>query len=384
MNFASLIGKSEPRLQRRTKAAPTAMRQARKVSAFAEEPGHGEPLAPGLRRALEPQFGHDFSSVRVHADGRAAAAADAVQAQAFTLGADIVFGQGQFAPGSSSGRRLLAHELTHVVQQGAAPRLGMSVQQSGATPLVTGAAATGGAKIQRKPTGKRATFFSCNPVVDHKHAPTGTWSKQQPAWRKSCGAAQSSLEKTARDLTRGKLPTVSSLRVRAIVECACGNLEPAEALEAARRGTMMPGGRASQFLDHYLDGKGADLPVDLRTVLVEDEGVRKRVASAIKVAPRGCVFVRQSDYSSHDWQFALGGIDRMDYEVDPTAGTVHLWFKDRYQWHPEDKARPSNCVHIAAVELKSSGAADYWMRGDAVVPLSWFTTGPSLWDRLFP
>lgn len=238
----------------------------------------------------------------------------------------------------------------------------------------------------RKP--KAAKFYNaCNRVVDHKHAPTGTWSKQQPAWQKSCGAAEANAAKVARDLTRGKLPSLSSLRVRSVVECACGNLDPGAALEAARHETMLPGGRASQFLDHYLNGKGAkgaDLQVDLRPLLLDDEGVRKRLASAMKVSPRGCVFVRQSDYDSHDWQFALGGIDRMDYEVDPTAQTVHLWFKDRYQWHPEDKTRPSNCVHIAAVELKSSGAADYWMIGDTVVPQSWFSAGPTFLERWFP
>jgi len=73
------------------------------------------------RAYLEPHFGHDFSRVRIHADPGASAATDAVQAQAFTVGSDIVFGSGKFAPSTPAGRKLLAHELTHVVQQGAAP-----------------------------------------------------------------------------------------------------------------------------------------------------------------------------------------------------------------------------------------------------------------------
>lgn len=387
MAFAALIGKSERRVQRAPRADAARVRSPRKVSAWAEMPGEGSSLSPDIRRSLEPRLGHDLGGVRVHAGQRAAAAAEAVQARAFTFGRDIVFGAGQFAPGSAAGQRLLAHELVHVVQQGAAPPLSMSgaaARPTSARPLVQGS--SGGPRLARKPASSKAPKFfnACNPVVDHKHAPTGTWSKLQPGWRKSCGAAQATAEKALRELARGKLPSMGSLRVRSVVECACGNLEPAAALEAARRGTMAPGGRASQFVDHYLDGKGADLHVDLRSLLVEDEGVRKRLASAIKVAPRGCVFVRQSDYQSHDWQFALGGIDRMDYEVDPVAQTVHVSFRDRYQWHPEDKARPSNCVHIAAVELKTGGAADFWMLGDAVVPLSWFTTGPSFFERLFP
>jgi hypothetical protein len=67
---------------------------------------------------METQFGHDFSNVRVHADGRAADSARAVDALAYTVGRDVVFGREGYTPNSSAGRRLLAHELTHVVQQG--------------------------------------------------------------------------------------------------------------------------------------------------------------------------------------------------------------------------------------------------------------------------
>jgi hypothetical protein len=81
----------------------------------------GAPLDPESLAFLEPHFGYDFSRVRIHADARAGEAANAVQAQAFTLGRDIVFGSGRFAPSTTEGRKLLAHELTHVVQQGAAP-----------------------------------------------------------------------------------------------------------------------------------------------------------------------------------------------------------------------------------------------------------------------
>jgi hypothetical protein len=66
---------------------------------------------------MEPRFGHDFSGVRVHTDAQAAESARAVNALAYTVGRDVVFGAGQFAPQSPAGRRLMAHELTHVVQQ---------------------------------------------------------------------------------------------------------------------------------------------------------------------------------------------------------------------------------------------------------------------------
>jgi len=78
----------------------------------------GQPLDSATRAYMEPRFGHDFSGVRVHADESAAESARAVHAHAYTVGRDVVFGAEQFAPRTSAGRELLAHELTHVVQQG--------------------------------------------------------------------------------------------------------------------------------------------------------------------------------------------------------------------------------------------------------------------------
>ncbi len=79
--------------------------------------GTGWPLPKSTRAFFEPRFGRDFTGVRIHTGPRAADTARAVNARAFTLGRDIVFGSGQFAPDTHGGRRLLAHELAHVVQQ---------------------------------------------------------------------------------------------------------------------------------------------------------------------------------------------------------------------------------------------------------------------------
>jgi hypothetical protein len=81
--------------------------------------GSGRPLSASERGYFEPRFGADFGRVRLHADRRAAGAAAEIGARAFTYGANIHFAGGQFAPGTAAGDRLLAHELTHVVQQGA-------------------------------------------------------------------------------------------------------------------------------------------------------------------------------------------------------------------------------------------------------------------------
>src|SRR3954468_6412648 len=72
----------------------------------------GQQLDAGTRAAMEPQFGHDFSRVRIHGDATAAASATAVNALAYTVGRDIVFAADQYAPATAAGRRLLAHELT--------------------------------------------------------------------------------------------------------------------------------------------------------------------------------------------------------------------------------------------------------------------------------
>jgi hypothetical protein len=81
----------------------------------------GRPLDPATRRSMEARFGYDFSGVRVHDDARAAATAAGIDAAAFTVGDDLVFGAGRFDPSSPAGRRLLAHELAHVVQQSRRP-----------------------------------------------------------------------------------------------------------------------------------------------------------------------------------------------------------------------------------------------------------------------
>jgi hypothetical protein len=79
--------------------------------------GTGQPLSESSRAFFEPRFGSDFNQVRVHTGSNAAESARSVNARAYTFGRDIVFGAGQYAPGSESGDRLLAHELAHVVQQ---------------------------------------------------------------------------------------------------------------------------------------------------------------------------------------------------------------------------------------------------------------------------
>jgi hypothetical protein len=78
----------------------------------------GEPLEKNTREKMEPLFGQDFSTVRIHTGQQAAESAASVSARAYTVGQDIVFGAGEYSPSTSEGQKTLAHELTHTIQQG--------------------------------------------------------------------------------------------------------------------------------------------------------------------------------------------------------------------------------------------------------------------------
>lgn len=77
----------------------------------------GEPIPQPFKHALEAKFGADFSDVRIHTDPEAAQLARSLEARAFTVSRHIVFATGEYQPYSAGGQKLLAHELTHVVQQ---------------------------------------------------------------------------------------------------------------------------------------------------------------------------------------------------------------------------------------------------------------------------
>lgn len=125
---------SDPHEQQADKVADRIVSspQPRSASAFGPRPASrrvdglfpgGQPVTDSDRAFFEPRLGVDLCALRIHADERAASAARVAQSNAFTLGPDIVFGKSQYAPGTSTGRRLLAHELVHAVQQHSVPPL---------------------------------------------------------------------------------------------------------------------------------------------------------------------------------------------------------------------------------------------------------------------
>jgi Domain of unknown function (DUF4157) len=132
------VGKAPPRIQRFA-AEPAG--QANTVPASVDQAlvGFGTPLEPALQQDMETRFAHDFSDVRIHSDPIAEQSARDVGANAYTVGQDVVFGEGRFAPGTNEGRRLLAHELTHVVQQSGAEEshAGRADEKTGSSPVPT-------------------------------------------------------------------------------------------------------------------------------------------------------------------------------------------------------------------------------------------------------
>jgi hypothetical protein len=110
----------EGTLQRRAVNANAAPAGAQGVPSIVHDVlrSPGQPLDASTRDFMEPRFVHDFSQVRVHTDTKAEESASAVNALAYTVGKDVVIGSGQYAPRTSEGKKLMAHELTHVMQQG--------------------------------------------------------------------------------------------------------------------------------------------------------------------------------------------------------------------------------------------------------------------------
>lgn len=333
----------EERLQRFAASAAPVSEAPPLVHEVLNSPGR--PLDGEVRTFMESRFGHDFGAVRVHSDARAAESAEAVNAHAYTVGGDIVFGPQQYNPSSGQGRRLIAHELAHTVQQaGAAPLRGTVQRQTGGASSVT--------------TASTGTHYT--PGEMHNHQPSGRWSDVQQDPRTSN-------------------PAIASV---------CRLFNPAMVMQIALLSEF--GGKpiAREHLNWFLkDGGGSPYREDanLSLMLRTDDGVRCALISQLPpVTPAGGKFaghfrIGQSVYQNQDFRFAFGAIDRMDFEVDYGAGTVHAWFEDRYEFHPvypfyrrfpDDVVRVTNCVHAAAVELKSGSARDFWMKGEATVPLN--------------
>ncbi|MGC4098848.1 MAG: DUF4157 domain-containing protein [Nitrospira sp.] len=131
----------------------------------------GQPLDASTRAFFESRFGHDFSRVQIHTDESASQSARDIHARAYTVGHNIVFGAGQFSPATQDGRRLLAHELTHVVQQSgeSGSRLDRRRNVGGGSSGMR-LPTTHGEIVQRQPAGQTETHYQ-------KLVKRGTWCR---------------------------------------------------------------------------------------------------------------------------------------------------------------------------------------------------------------
>jgi hypothetical protein len=414
----------------------------------------GMPLDTATRSTMEPLFGHDFSHVRVHTDAKAAESARAVHALAYTVGHDVVFGAGQFAPRTDPGERLLAHELAHVVQvsgvDGWIPsgtsiastiirRMPDSPAPDEQVPEAPGRLesyvfagdkrlktdkdfarqsgrqigdrikknygkvlyedrlelqamrdffqaeakevfvkeiqdAVADAKKKLQTAGKSGTVF--HPGVMHDHKPSGRWSEVQ-----ANPNSQSGLDSICRHSDPAGVVLAAGAYVSGVLD-PWGSNKP---LPAIHLGWFLKNGSGADFDENY----------NLELMLTTDAGVQKKISDKIPTGQSGGNFVgsvtiTQDNYDDDEFKNSFGEIDRLDFEVDFTAGTLHAWFLDRYEWHPvypfyqkysDDIARPTNCVHAAAVELKSGKARDYWMKGEATIPLKALKSTASRWTE---
>jgi hypothetical protein len=386
----------------------------------------GQPLDAAAREFMEPRFGHDFSGVRVHTGTSAEQSARDVNAHAYTVGHNMVFGVGRFAPGTQDGRRLIAHELTHVVQQ---ERSGVAAIQcySDATILAEIEKNVGkeDTKAQRLRIEHLTEIFSSlawneadnllkrlagrkkgDRLAAEFHNRLSTKSRQDLLGILQKKAVMVPLVKVLpADEAVGKVPVTSKTDFHpgvmhdhqpsgrwadvqkdpnsaVIIESFCKHFNPEHVLDIAKGTVMGIAGKpiAKDHLNWYLKGGGAVFVEDanLEFMLRTDSGVQAKITRNIPSGRSsgtfaGHVTISQDDYSSGDFQYAFGEIDRLDFEVDFATGTLRAWFQDRYEWHPfypfykkmpGDYLRPTNCVHAAAVELKSEGAKDYWMKGE--------------------
>ncbi len=139
----------EGQIQRKAAASVTPREAPPIVHETLRSPG--QPLDSSTRSFFEPRFKRDFSSVRVHADDKAAESARSVNALAYTIGPHLVFGPGQYAPSAPAGRELLAHELAHVMQQKEGHTLVQRACKSGAYCATAATLTTFVASTESKP-----------------------------------------------------------------------------------------------------------------------------------------------------------------------------------------------------------------------------------------
>jgi hypothetical protein len=288
----------------------------------------GQPIPQSSRSFFEPRFGHDFSKVRLHTDAVAAKSARSINALAYTTGNHIIFDQHQFSPQTHSGQRLLAHELTHVIQQtGDSDSIKLRSNNQGF--------------IQRGEGGRDTSKDSSD-----SGSGEGSWLEAQLL----C------------DYYGNKF--------------WLSDREKDEQLFDRIYGHFSDQPDAQKHLGWYRYGKGANYNEDVFRLFSDNPSVRTRVAQqintkvsathkkdVIKDTNAGSAPIRQADYDKDNWVNANGNIDEVDWELTGEykphgLNEFKISIQDPYTWHPLEE-RPTQCLHEAMVRLQQAGAKDY-------------------------
>jgi hypothetical protein len=354
----------------RTTSAP-ALAASPVPERLVEEFGAGHSLDSSTQAFFEPILGVDLGGVRIHADQSAASAAGALNARAFTAGHHVFFGTDRYAPGTATGRALLAHELTHVLQQAAS--------RGSDAPVPTIQRVTDQPELQ---AGIEAGLH------ERAHPEDETLFG---AWRWTCLShfmAGEQLMSYAIRILRIYEATDPKVRNRLINELVlsvvpgvvtnpvCGCFPPSWMVEIARW-WLRDEPDALAHLEHYLEGSGTPYVEDVQRIFAEDPHFKETME--VLIADKGPTHDELLDvypsYSTGNWKNSFGGIDRIEYEILPenfssADGTVpvRVTIEDDYDWHP-DEHRAGPCLHTGMEIMKGQGAKSYRQIGTAIVRL---------------
>jgi hypothetical protein len=170
---------------------------------LASQKGGGSPLDENVRSFMEPRFGNDFSSVRIHTGSNAVSMNKELHAQAFTHGSDVYFNEGKYNPGSNEGKQLLAHELTHVVQQMGAKQLQrkpLTKERSNKETLQAKISPASGAAIQLKESPGSAQEDPAFQAVVNKTKGVAEKQKAHPPAKAKSAEAQAAAQPPANEV----------------------------------------------------------------------------------------------------------------------------------------------------------------------------------------
>jgi hypothetical protein len=327
-----------------------------------------QPLRPHDRTFFEGLLGAELGQVRVHADSRAAEAARAVKAKAYTMGFDIVFGTGQYSPETVSGRALLGHELAHVAQQGRAVASIPRVQRATDQPDLMAGIQVGRAED---------SLFWTWVMTCLSRASPGSY-----AWNFLFRLQRRALEPDPKTKERLFNELVMSMVPGVFTNAVCNCFPPPIIVGLAEYG-LSDYPDALEHLLHYLGGSGAPYVEDVERIVLEDPGFKRRLEWGIADAGVATGELRSdgADFSNKNWRYAFGAVDLIKYEIlqdsesraaNATFGNgtalVKITIDDAYEWHP-DEHRAIPCLHTGMELMKAKGAQDFKQVGSAAVRL---------------